>query len=390
MMEGWLNAWREGGWVPQWSAPGAVGSMTGTMSDVSMSEAIVKLPHCGTSQADSAGYCVNASALYKASRQNAFVVPEKGQVNGRVCLQEYIKLGYIPQGCSDADVSRSMNYWHSDWALSQAASLLGEADDAAVLLARSQNWTRLLDPSTGFFRVKDDKGEFSQPFDQFEWGPNPGYTEAGAWQYRVEVPYDPQGLNTQLKKLGFDGCDIVQKANQMSSAFHLAGYGSEIHEMSEMAINCWGQWELNNQPVWALQHMQIGFDSNTTGKCAGQAQKWLRQSNSMLHPGADMYPGDEDNGSMGAWFVMNLIGIYPLSPASGSYVLGSPAFANVSLSLPSGAHLVVTAQNQAPSNVYVQSLTWNGVPVSGVQLGYQEMMKGGTLMFTMGSAPATV
>ena len=63
-----------------------------------------------------------------------------------------------------------------------------------------------------------------------------------------------------------------------------------------------GQWELNNQPVWILEHMQVAFDDSVTGKCAGQAQKWLRESNSMLHPGADMYPGDEDNGSMGAWF----------------------------------------------------------------------------------------
>lgn len=46
MMEGWLNAWREGGWVPQWSSPGYRGAMTGTMSDVSLSEAIVKLPPC--------------------------------------------------------------------------------------------------------------------------------------------------------------------------------------------------------------------------------------------------------------------------------------------------------------------------------------------------------
>merc|ERR1712166_987558 len=161
MMEGWLNAWREGGWVPQWSAPAPKGSMTGTMSDVSMSEAIVKLPHCGTARGDASGYCVNATALYEASRQNAFVVPGEGVSEGRVCLEEYIQLGYIPQGCSDADVSRSMNYWHSDWALSQAAQMLGETDDAAQLLARSQKWKTLLDPSTGFFRVKDKDGNFS-------------------------------------------------------------------------------------------------------------------------------------------------------------------------------------------------------------------------------------
>ena len=63
----------------------------------------------------------------------------------------------------------------------------------------------------------------------------------------------------------------------MLPIFHDGGYGSEIHEQSEMAINCWGQWELNNQPVWILEHMQVAFDDSVTGKCAGQAQKWLRQ-----------------------------------------------------------------------------------------------------------------
>jgi hypothetical protein len=114
-MEGWLNAWREGGWVPQWSSPGYRGSMTGTMSDVTMSEAIVKLPWCGTARAVAAGYCVNASALYVASRQNAFV-PPVGTPEGRECLLEYETFGYVPSdgGC-DAVVSRTLNYLHADW-----------------------------------------------------------------------------------------------------------------------------------------------------------------------------------------------------------------------------------------------------------------------------------
>ena len=58
----------------------------------------------------------------------------------------------------------------------------------------------------------------------------PGYTEAGAWQYRVEVPYDPTGLYLALKGMGYDGCDIIQEANTMQGAFHAGGYGGEIHE----------------------------------------------------------------------------------------------------------------------------------------------------------------
>jgi putative alpha-1,2-mannosidase len=141
--------------------------MTGTMSDVTMSEAIVKLPWCGTDRAENAGYCVNASALYAASRQNAFVVPVS-TTEGRVCLLNYTTLGYVPSdtGC-DAVVSRTLNYLHGDWAIGQAAALLGHSDDAAALAARAANWTLLLDPVTHFLRARKADGSFVDGFDEF-------------------------------------------------------------------------------------------------------------------------------------------------------------------------------------------------------------------------------
>lgn len=128
-----------------------------------------------------------------------------------------------------------------------------------------------------------------------QWGPGLGYTEAGPWQYRLEVPHDPQGLKAALAAVGVDACAVVQSANTMPSIFHPGSYGHIIHEAAEMAANCWGQWELNNQPVWALQHMQIGFDTSVTGQCAQQAQYWLRKSASLFRPTPDMFPGDEDS-----------------------------------------------------------------------------------------------
>merc|ERR1711908_34685 len=100
------------------------------------------------------------------------------------------------------------------------------------------------------------------------------------------------------------------------------------------------------------------------------AQRWLRESNRMLSAGAEMYPGDEDNGSMGAWFLFNMLGLYPLSPGSDEYVLGSPPFANVTLDVGSTAPLTVVAANQAPQNIYVKSALWNGKAIPGVAVKY--------------------
>lgn len=376
-MEGFLNTYRENGFVPQWPHP-AGGGMAGTMSDVTMSEAIAKLPHCGSARAAAAGYCVNATGLYDASRQNAFSRPV-----------DYINFGYMPYEDGGTHVSDTLLNWHADFAVAQAALALGHADDAAVLMARANNFSALLDPARGFFTPRSKTGAFTSDFDQFAWGPGPGYTEAGPWQYRVEVPYAPQALKSALAGMGFDACDIVQQANTIPSTYHAGGYGGVIHEQAEMAANCWAQWELNNQPVWALQHMQIAFDSSVSGKCASQAQYWLRKSASLFKAGPAMFPGDEDNGSMGAWFILNALGLYPLSPSSGDYVLGSPLFGNISIAIDGASQpLTVMALNQAPANVYVQAVTWNGQPVAGISVPYASLMQGGVLQFTMGPAPA--
>ena len=92
---------------------------------------------------------------------------------------------------------------------------------------------------------------------------------------------------------------------------------------------------------------------------------------------------------MSAWYVFNVLGLYPLSPASGVYHLGSPLFANVSITLDgAAAPLTIFAVNQGPANVYVQGVTWNGAAVAGVSVPYATLMKGGVLSFTMGPTPA--
>ena len=135
--------------------------------------------------------------------------------------------------------------------------------------------------------------------------------------------------------------------------------------------------------------MQVAFDSAVTGACAGQAQYWLRKSATLFRPGAEMYPGDEDNGSMGAWYILNALGLYPLSPASGDYVLGSPLFGNVSITIDGASQpLTIVALNQGPANVYVHAVEWNGAPLPGVTVPYASLMQGGVLQFTMAATPA--
>jgi predicted alpha-1,2-mannosidase len=322
MVNGWTNAFHEGGWLPKWSSPGYRGSMVGTMGDVSLADAIVKkVPG------------IDVESVWAAIRKDAFEAPsgsyraspasvlkhtmslDYGKLTsandpgvGRTCLDPYLQYGFIPRdavlpsggSCSEV-VSRSLNYMLADAAIARAAKTLGKNDDAEVLIQRAANYSLLFDSSTGFFRSRNSaSGNFTEPFDEFAWGGD--YTEAGAWQYRFYVPHDVSGLRALYAESGIDLCDEVELAQTIPGVVHVGAYGQQIHEMTEMTQLCWGQYEHNNQPVHHMLWMPIAADASVSGKCAQRAQRWLRRVTSSLYkPGADFACGDEDNGQMSAW-----------------------------------------------------------------------------------------
>ncbi len=401
MMQGWVNAYKEGGWLPKWASPGYRGSMVGTMGDVSVADAIVnEIP----------GFDVQKA--YEAIRKDAFEIPPSGVDGvGRVCLEGYLKYGYIPRGasattggtCSEI-VSRSLNYLQSDYAIGQAAIKLGFASDAAVLGARAGNFSLMFDSDTGFFRSKALGTEkWTVPFDQFDWGGD--YTESGPWQYRFYLPHDPAGLAALYAASGRDMCQELDNTQTAPvSTFHVTGYGGEIHEQTELPDHCWGQYAHNNQPVHHMLYMYMHRGHKDS--CGARGQHYIRKTLSTLYtPGSDMFAGDEDNGEMGAWYVLSSLGLYSLSPGSNSYVLGSPAFGRIDLDISDNAAfhaagtkpkaasaqktLTVIALHNSKSNVYVQSVRWNGelIPGSVNSIPYTSLSQGGVLQFEMGLSP---
>jgi putative alpha-1,2-mannosidase len=260
---------------------------------------------------------------------------------------------------------------------------MSKKDDAAILSARAANFSLMFDSSSGLFRSRDIATQkFTEPFDEYAWGGD--YTEGGPMQYRFYVPFSPSGLSSLYSQNGKDMCAEFEKGQTDTlSTFHVGGYIDEIHEQTELPLHCWGQYAHNNQPVHHMLYMFI--DS----PCRSKAEFYIRKTLlSLYKPGADMFPGDEDNGEMGAWFVLSAIGLYNLSPGSGYYVLGAPLFEQVTVTLPEGKTLVIKASNNMKENPYVKSITFNGVHVAGKnQLPYKSLIHGGTLQFEMSNEP---
>ncbi len=159
-------------------------------------------------------------------------------------------------------------------------------------------------------------------------------------------------------------------------------YGAVIHEIREMQIMNMGQYAHGNQPI---QHMLYLY--NYAGQ-PWKSQYWIREAmNRLYQPTPDGYCGDEDNGQTSAWYVFSAMGFYPVCPATDQYVIGTPLFKKLTLSLENGKKLIINAPENDHQNKYVQNLQWNGKTWNNNWLNHFELVKGGILNFKMYSSP---
>ena len=104
---------------------------------------------------------------------------------------------------------------------------------------------------------------------------------------------------------------------------------------------------------------------------------------------SDGLSGNDDVGQMSAWLMFTAMGFYPVTPGSGQYVIGRPFADRIALNLHNGRRFTVTAEGLSEENLYVQSVTLNGQPLTRSWIGHDEIMAGGTLHFVMGAEPNT-
>lgn len=367
MMQGFVNAYAQGGWLPQWPHPGYHGTMGGTHSDVVLTEAILK---------DIPGF--DRETAQAAMWKNA-TVPPVHTSEGRGGLTDYLSQGYLPVGSTGAVVSNSLDFAYDDACIALAAARLGHPDQQRELERRALNYRLLYDPETGFMRAKNADGTWKSGFDEFAWGD--AYTEGGPWQWSLSVPHDPAGLMTLM---GGQKA-MVRKLDRMlwqPPVFHTGGYGHEIHEMSEMAAVKFGQYDQGNQPV----HQVLAHYA--AAGCPARMQYWSRRVLDHLYT-PDGFPGDEDNGEMSAWYVLSALGLFPHCPGRTSYVFGSPLFSEAVLAPPNQKPLTLHAPAASPDATYVSRVAFNGHQQERLWISHAELRQGGRLEFAMAKRPVS-
>lgn len=367
-MNALLDAQEQCGWLPSWSFPGETGGMIGNHAISLLTDAWVK----GIRTFD-------PERALKAYANEAMNKGPWGGANGRAWWKEYWQLGYVTYPESLGSTAQTLEYAYDDFCGYQLAKMTGNDFYKDIFAKQMFNYKNVFDAKTGFMRGKDKNGKWLEPFNPYEWG-GP-YCEGNAWHYTWSVFHDVQGL------INLYGSD-ERLTNKIDSVFMVSNiivpgtYGNEIHEMKEMQLANMGQYAHGNQPI---QHMIYLYSY------AGQpwkTQYWSRQIMDRLYNSSERgYPGDEDQGGMSSWYVLNALGIYSVCPGTDEYVIGSPLFPKVTITMEDNKKFVIEAKNNSKENVYIQSATINGVSLEKNYIKYSDIVNGGIMKFEMGDKP---
>ena len=287
--------------------------------------------------------------------------------NMRPGLAYYQSLGYLPDdgtyGCCNfyGSVATLLEYTEADFALSQFAAALGDTANAKMLLARSQNWQNVLDPATKLFTPKLLDGTFST----VGLTSSQGMVEGSASQYRWINSFNRQ---SQLTAMGGPA-----EVNPLLDSFFaklddLSGNGAFLANEFELGSQYWDSY--TGQP-WKTQDIVN------------------RLRTQMFADAPEFIDNNDDLGALSSQLVWSMLGMFPDYPGNAILTLNGPQFPHALIHLPSGAAILVNGANASATSPYIQSLKINGQASTKQALDASFIETGGTLDFTMGTAPST-
>jgi predicted alpha-1,2-mannosidase len=329
---------------------------------------------------------------YEAALKNETEYQGRNLGNGKYDLHHFVKNGYVPYKDTvlsngwvfNFGASHTLEYAFSSYAVAQMAKQMGKTDDYKKLMNQAAYYRNLFDSDTKFIRPKTEDGNFISEFDPMKaWD---GFQEGNAFQFTWYVPHDVHGLIQLMGKDEFNR--RLEEMFESASQNNFGGDADEIHSFSgiEAMYNHGNQPSLHN--AWLF---------NYSGQ-PWQTQKWTRAICDNFY-GTEPLHGygvgqDEDQGQLGAWFVMAAIGLFDVqghTAENPSFQFGSPLFKKVSIQLDpsyySGNELVIETKNNSKDYVYVQSVLFEGTPVENCWIDRKQLMKGGSLVFEKGNQP---
>ena len=348
MIGSMIDMYKEWGWMPKWELYGReTWTMEGDPSIPIITDAWLK---------GLRGFDINTA--YKAFHASATLPVKLNKM--RPDIDPYYTLGYIPMGVYAADqsgdnsVSHALEYYVADNALSMLAQSLGKTADAKLFRQRSLGYRHYYSKESGTLRPIQKDGKFLSPFnpeDGADFSNAPGFHEGSAWNYTFYVPHDIAGLAKLMggRKQFVDKLQMVFDKNLYDPA---------------------------NEPDIAYPYLFSYFKGEewrTQQTVSRLLQKYYKAQ-------PDGIPGNDDCGTMSAWALFSMMGLYPDCPGSPYYTLTTPVFSKVTLHLdpryyPDG-DIVITTDRTSPLQLYIGSMTLGGKRLNGYRVSHKQLVEG--------------
>ncbi len=355
MARSMIDMYKEWGWMPKWEL---FGRETWTMEGDPSIPIFTDLYLKGFRDLD-------YQTAYEAFTKSA-TLPSKDNKQ-RPDNDPYMERGYIPlyyfaaDMSGDNSVSHALEYYVADNALSNLAAAMGKKADAKLYRQRSLGYRHYYSKEAGTLRPINKDGKFLSPFNP-EDGANfsncPGFHEGSAWNYTFYVPHDVKGL---AKLMGGDKAFV----NKLQKVFD-----NDLYDPA-------------NEPDIAYPYLFSRFSGEewrTQKEVTRLLEKYYKDT-------PDGIPGNDDCGTMSAWAIFSMIGMYPDCPGEPYYTLTTPVFDKVTLHLdkkyyPEG-DIVIEANRSNASQNLIGSMQLGGKKLNSYRISHKELTKGRHLVFNL-------
>lgn len=355
MINSMIDIYREWGWMPKWELfSRETWTMEGDPAIPYITDAYMR---------GLRGFDINEA--YKAFRTSATTEGKNNRM--RPDIDPYIERGYVPMGYYAADmsgdnsVSHALEYYLADNALSILAGELGHKADAKLFRQRSLGYKRYYSKESGTLRPITMDGKFLTPFnpeDGYDFTNAPGFHEGSAWNYTFYAPHDVLGM---AKLMGGQRkfCDKLQMVFDK------------------------GLYDPANEPDIAYAYLFSYFKGDEW-----RTQKTVSELLAKYYTARpDGIPGNDDTGTMSAWAIFSMMGLYPDNPGDPSYTLTTPVFDKVTLHLdpkfyPQG-DITIETDRTSPSQLYIKSMTLGGKKLNGYRITHKQLIDGKTLRMSL-------
>lgn len=329
-------------------------------------------------------YDVNLA--YDAVRKNELEAKDRLPGAGKLDVGVFVRKGYSPYikddngspelmtSGSPFGASHTLEYAFSARAAAQFAKSLGHQKDYVKFRELANGWRHLYDTTTKFMRPKDSTGRFISNFNPYE--PWRGFQEGNAWQYTFYVPHVPQEL---VKLVGKDLFNQRLDSIFTVSQKNVFGGGTQIDAFAGIE----SLYNHGNQP-----NLHISWLFYFSGR-PDLSQKWVRAicnefyGNDATHGYG--YGQDEDQGQLGAWYVLSSIGLFDvrsLTTEHPALQIGAPLFDQVTIKLPKALRknkFVIRVKRENANSYLVDRIQLNKHLLKDWQLPFEQLAKGGIL-----------